>query len=239
MNTASWQGLTALPLFWLGTTLLVYLVALGVYRRCGSHPLLLPVLTSLAVIIGLLYLTDTPYPAYAEQTRFLTLLIGPATVALAVPLYGQWGRLKRLWRPLLVALLAGSLTAIVSAVGIAWWLGASLETVRSVAPRAATMPIAIDVAAITGGLPSFTTVAVALTGVSGAMFTFGLLRMLGVRDPAVQGFAMGLSAHAIGTARAFQEGDTAGAFSALGMGLNGIATALLVPLVLMLMGLLS
>ncbi|MCB5363201.1 LrgB family protein [Pusillimonas sp. CC-YST705] len=233
---SSW-ALTSLPLFWTGVTLLVYLFTLTVYRRCGSHPLLLPVLTSVAIIIALLYATDTPYPVYAEHTRFLTLLIGPATVALAVPLYGQWGRLKRLWQPLLVALLAGSVTAIVSAVGIAWWLGASLETVRSLAPRAATMPIAMDVAAITGGLPSFTNVAVAMTGVSGAMFTFGLLRLVGVRDPAVQGFAMGLSAHAIGTARAFQENDTAGAFSALGMGLNGIATALLVPLILMLWGL--
>lgn len=235
----AWQGLTALPLFWPGMTLLVYVLSLGLYRRCGSPPLLLPVLVSVAVMIGLMLLTDTSYEVYAQKTHFLTLLIGPATVALAVPLYGQWARLKRLWRPLLVALLAGSLTAIVSAVGIAWCLGASLETVRSLAPRAATMPIAMDVAAITGGLPSFTTVAVALTGVSGAMFTFGLLRMLGIRDPAVQGFAMGLSAHAIGTARAFQEGETAGAFSALGMGLNGIATAILVPAVLYLMGLLA
>lgn len=237
MNT--WQGLSSLALFWPGMTLLVYLGSLTLYRHFGSPPLLLPVLVSVAVMIGLMRLTGTPYEVYAQKTQFLTLLIGPATVALAVPLYGQWARLKRLWQPLLVALLAGSLTAIVSAVGIAWWLGASLETVRSVAPRAATMPIAMDVAAVTGGLPSFTTVAVALTGVSGAMFTFGLLRRLGIRDPAVQGFAMGLSAHAIGTARAFQEGDTAGAYAALGMGLNGIATAMLVPVALSLMGLMG
>lgn len=239
MNMGAWRDLSSLPLFWPGMTLLVYLASLRLYRHFNSHPLLLPVLVGVAVIIMLMQLTGTPYQVYAEKTAFLTLMIGPATVALAVPLYGQWARLKRLWQPLLVALLAGSATAVVSAVGIAWWLGASLETVRSLAPRAATMPIAMDVAAVTGGLPSFTTVAVALTGVSGAMFTFGLLRMLGVRDPAVQGFAMGLNAHAIGTARAFQEGDTAGAFSALGMGLNGIATALLVPLVLSLLGLLG
>lgn len=233
----SWRDLLASPLFWPGVTLLAYVATLRLYRRFNSHPLLLPVLVSVIVILALLWLTETSYETYAQQTAFMTLLIGPATVALAVPLYGQWSRLKRLWKPLLVALMAGSVTAIVSAVGIAWMLGGTRETLLSLAPKSATMPFAMDVARITGGLPSFTTVAVALTGITGAMFTFGLLRLLRVRDPAVQGFAMGLTAHAIGTARAFQENETAGAFSALGMGLNGIATAILVPLILSLMGL--
>src|SRR5690606_23878607 len=188
-------------------------------------------------VVAFLYATDTPYPVYARHTWLLQFLIGPATVALAVPLYSQLDRLKRLFLPIMVALLAGSSCAILSALGIAQLMGASLPTQLSLGPKSATMPIAMEVAAISGGLPSLTTVAVAITGISGAMMSGQLLRMLNVRDPATQGFSLGLSAHAIGVARAFQINETAGAFAALGMGLNGIATAVLVPVLLSLLAL--
>jgi len=233
----AWAYLAGSPLLWLSVTLLTYLGALSLYRRGGSHPLLLPVLTSVIVLVAILTATGTPYEVYAHATAMFAFLIGPATVALAVPLYGQLARLRRLWMPIGIALLAGSLTAILSALGIAWLLGGSLETLLSLAPKSSTMPIAMEVARVTGGLPSFTTVAVAITGITGAMCAFGLSRLMRIEDPAVQGFAMGLGAHAIGTARAFQEGETAGAFSALAMSLNGIATAVLVPLLLALLGL--
>ncbi len=232
----AWAYLAGSPLLWLTATVLCYLGALVVYRRCGSHPLLLPVLTAVIVVVALLVLTKTPYPVYAESTRFLTFLIGPATVALAVPLYGQLGRLKRVWLPVCVALLAGSLTAILSAIGIVWLLNGSAETLLSLAPKSATMPIAMEVAQLTGGLPSLTTVAVAITGITGAIMAGSLLRIFRISDPAVEGFALGLCAHAIGTARAFQRNETAGAFAALAMSLNGIVTAVLVPVVLVLLG---
>src|SRR5690606_20187492 len=100
-----------------------------------------------------------------------------------------------------------------------------------------TMPIAMEVAALTGGLPSLTTIAVAVTGIAGAILSGFLLRLLRIADPAAQGFSLGLSAHAIGVARAFQVNETAGAFAALGMGLNGIATAILIPFWLALLAL--
>lgn len=229
---AVWHYLADSTLFWLGLTLLVYLGAATVYQRSGGNPLLLPVLTAVVVVVGVLYYTKTPYQVYAERTWFLKFLIGPATVALAIPLYGQLARLKRLFWPIFVALLAGSATAILSAIGIAQFMGASLQTQLSLAPKSATMPIAMEVAALSGGLPSLTTIAVAITGIAGAIMAGGLLKLVRVQDPEVEGFALGLSAHAIGTARAFQSNDTAGAFAALGMGLNGIATAILVPLIL-------
>lgn len=234
---ALWAHLADTPLFWLCFTLLAYILAVAVHRRAGGHPLLLPVLTAVIVVVAFLAATGTPYPVYARHTWFLQFLIGPATVALAIPLYGQLDRLKRMLVPVAVALLAGCLTAVVSAVGIAWALGGSFATQASVAPKSATMPIAMEVAGLNGGLPALTTIAVAITGIAGAIMAGVLLRALRVNDPAVQGFALGLSAHAIGVARAFQANETAGAFAALGMGLNGIATALAVPLLFALLAL--
>lgn len=235
--SALWAQLQAAPIVWVTFTVVVYLLALTVYQRAGNHPALLPVLTSVVLIVGVLVLTDTPYTSYEQGTAFMGFLIGPATVALAVPLYSQLSRLKRLWKPIAVALVVGCFTAILSALGIAWLFGASTETLLSLAPKSATMPIAMEVALLTGGLPSFTTVAVGITGIAGAILTGPLLRLLNISDPVVHGFTKGLSAHAIGTAKAIQVGETNGAFSALGLCLNGIATALAVPLVLKILGL--
>jgi len=224
------------PLGWPAVTLAAYAGSAWLYRRGGQHALLLPVLTGTAAVVLVLTATGTAYPEYFARARVLYWLVGPATVALAVPLFGQLDRLRRLWLPLGVALLAGSLTAIVSAVGIAWALGGSLETLRALAPKSATMPIALAVAERIGGPPSLAAVAVAVTGIAGAALARGLLDALRIRDAATRGFALGVSAHAIGTARALQAGPVAGAFAALAMGLNGIATAVLVPVVMAALG---
>ena len=230
-----WVFLAQSPLLWLTITVLVYLGALALYRRSGLNPLVNPVLVSVAAIVTVLLLTRTPYPQYFEGAKFVHFLIGPATVALAIPLYNQLARLKRMAWPVGVALLSGCLTAIVSAVGIGWLLGASPETLRSLAPKSSTMPIAMGVAERIGGLPSLAAVAVAVTGISGAIMARSLFNLLKIQDPAVRGFAVGVASHAIGTARALQVHEQAGAFSALAMALNGIATALLVPLLLALL----
>lgn len=230
-----WVFLASSPLLWLTVTLLAYFGATWLYRRCGATPFLIPVMTAVILIIAVLLITDTPYPTYFEGAKFVHFLIGPATVALAIPLYSQWERLKRMWLPISVALLVGSATAILSGMGIAWALGASRETMLSLAPKSATMPIAMAVAEGIGGLPSLAAVAVAITGVGGAIVARGLLNLARIEDPAVRGFAVGITAHAVGTARALQVNETAGAFSALAMGLNGIATAVLMPLILRLL----
>ena len=181
-------------------------------------------------MVAVLLLTGTPYPVYFDHVQALYFLIGPATVALAVPLYGQLHSIRTMWRPLGAALLVGSSAAIVSAVLVAWALGGSLETILSLAPKSASMPFALPVAERLGGLASLAAVAVAITGILGAVVARPVLNALGIENHAVRGFAVGLTAHAIGTARALQVSETAGAFSALAMGLNGIATAVLVPL---------
>ncbi len=227
-----WVFLAGSPLLWLTLTLFAYLGAFWLYQRSGFHSLVNPVVIAVAAIVAVLAITDTPYPTYFDGAKFVHFLIGPATVALAVPLYTQLPRLKAMWPSLLVALLVGSLTAIVTAIGIGWACGGSTETLLSLAPKSATLPIAMGVAEKIGGVPSLAAVAVAITGISGAMMARSLLNLLRIDDWAVRGFAVGITSHAIGTARALQANETAGAFSALAMGLNGIATALLLPMLM-------
>ena len=220
------------PLPWLVLTLIVYLAAMAIYKKSGNRPTLIPVFTGVLVIVGVLLLTGTPYETYRSGVALLGLMIGPATVALAIPLYAQRERIKQLWLPISVALLVGCLVALCSALGIAWAFGGSEATLIAVAPKSATIPIALPMAERFGGKPSLAAVAVAITGISGTMMAPLLCKFLRLKDPAVQGFAIGLTAHAIGTARALQVNPTTGAFSALAMGLNGVATAVMMPLVL-------
>ncbi|HSF47455.1 MAG TPA: LrgB family protein [Burkholderiales bacterium] len=231
-----WVYLSASPLLWLTVTLLAYLSAYWIYRRSGMNPLANPVLISVSFIVGVLLATGTPYETYFDGAQFVHFLIGPSTVALAIPLYAQLERLKAMFVPVMIATLVGSATAIVSAVGIGWLLGASTETLLSLAPKSATLPIAMGVAEKIGGLPSLTAVTVAFTGISGAIMVRARLNLIRVKDYAVRGFAVGITAHGIGTARALQVTETAGAFSALAMALNGIATTLLLMLAIELIG---
>lgn len=225
-----WVYLAASPLLGLTATLLAYVFAFRIYERAGFSPLANPVMISVALLVAVLTVTGTPYQTYFDGAQFVHFLLGPATVALAVPLYQQLPKLRAHVLPLLGGLLAGSLVAVVSAVGIAWLLGASPEVVRSLAPKSVTIPIAMGVAEKIGGLPSLTAVLVMGTGIIGAISATKILNLLGMRDYSVRGFATGLAAHGIGTARAFQVNQEAGAFAALGMGLNGVLTAVLVPL---------
>ncbi len=227
-----WVYLTASPLLGLTLTLLAYQGAVKFNQRCNGHPLANPVLIAVAALVTLLWATGTSYQTYFDGAQFVHFLLGPATVALAIPLYAQLGRLKRMAAPLLIALLAGSLTAAFSAVLIGKLLGATDATLISLAPKSVTTPIAMGIAERLGGLPSLTAVLVILTGILGAVGAQGLYARMKCRDPAVQGFALGVASHGIGTARAFQISEQTGAFSALAMGLNGLLTATLLPVLL-------
>ena len=225
----TWVYLSATPLFWLTMTLVAYQMAHWVYRCCGAHPMANPVLIAVILLLGLLNLTNTPYDTYFSGAQFVHFLLGPATVALAIPLFGQFQRLVGLAGPLLIALVGGSLTAMLSAVFIGDWLGGSLPTLLSLAPKSVTTPIAMGIAERIGGHPSLAAVMVIATGILGAITAQTLFRWLNIKDEAVGGFALGVAAHGIGTARAFQVSNTMGAFAALGMGLNGLLTAVALP----------
>lgn len=228
--TNIWVYLAQTPLLWLTLTLLVYQLADLLYRRTGLLPLFNPVLVSILVIVMLLFGTRTPYQTYFDGAQFVHFLLGPATVALAIPLHTQLARLKQMLLPLAGALLIGSLTAILSAVGTGYLLGLSELTLRSLAPKSITTPIAMGVAEQIGGLPSLTAILVIFTGILGAVCAPALLDRIHIHDNSIRGFALGLASHGIGTARAFQMHEAAGAFAGLAMGLNGVVTAVLVPL---------
>jgi predicted murein hydrolase (TIGR00659 family) len=214
---------------------LVYLGA----RWISSHtrtPCANPVLLSIVAVGALLVLTGTPYDTYFGATRFIHFLLGPATVALAVPLYNRVSKLRTMREPIAIALIAGSLTAILAAVGLGAVLGASEPTLRSLAPKSVTTPIALGVSEKIGGLPPLTAVLVIFTGIIGAIIADPLLDLLKVQDHGSRGFAIGVASHGIGTARAFESSEEAGAFSGLGLGLNGILTAILIPMLAKLLG---
>ena len=230
-----WTQLTASPLLGLTATLLAYLAGVWLFKRSGQKPLCNPVLIAIVLLSLLLWATGTPYQRYFDGAQFIHFLLGPATVALAVPLHAYWRRLRQMALPLIAGLFAGSATAAFSAMGLARLFGASPETVFSLGPKSVTTPIAMGVAEQIGGIPSLTAVLVILTGIIGAVGFPGLFRQLGIRNHATQGFAVGITSHGLGTARAFMISEEMGAFAALGMGLNGILTAVALPLVLSLL----
>ncbi|MEC5216689.1 putative murein hydrolase (TIGR00659 family) [Actimicrobium sp. GrIS 1.19] len=231
-----WVYLAGSPLLGLTATLLAYQLAWTIYQRAKFNPLANPVAISVALLVLVLTLTGTPYQTYFDGAQFVHFLLGPATVALAIPLYQQLSKLRRDWFALLVGVLAGSTAAIATAMGTAWLLGASKATILSLAPKSVTTPIAMGIAEKIGGLPSLTAVLVIATGILGATLARSILRLMKVTDHSVMGFALGVSAHGIGTARGFQVSEEMGAFAGLAMGVSGVLTALLLPLALRLLG---
>lgn len=230
--TDIWSYLSQGPLLWLTATLVAYGIGDALFRASGRKPWVNPVLIAVAMLGVVLWSTGTPYATYFEGAQFVHFMLGPATVALAVPLYGNLARVRATAVPMLAALVAASLTAILSAVGIAWALGVRGETLVSLAPKSATAPVALGISEALGGSPTLTAVLVILTGVTGAIVATPLLNALRVRDWRARGFAVGVAAHGIGTARAFQVNETAGAFAGIGMGLNAFLTALIAPVVI-------
>jgi len=225
-----WVYLAASPLAALTATLVAYQAGAWAHRRCGGNPLLNPVLLAVILLAALLLATGTDYRVYFAGAQFVHFLLGPATVALAVPLYNQCRQIRRSAGAILAALVTGSLFAAGSAVAIGWALGTSRATLVSLAPKSVTTPVAMGIAEELAGLPSLTAAIVILTGIVGAMLATWTLNLVGVRDWRARGFAVGVAAHGIGTARALQVNEVAGAFAGLAMGLNALATAILVPL---------
>jgi predicted murein hydrolase (TIGR00659 family) len=231
-----WAYLAATPLLGLTATLLAYQFAFMIYTKAKMSPLANPVAIAVVILVLLLTVTKTSYETYFSGAQFVHFLLGPATVALAVPLDQQLNKLKRHWFSFLMAALLGSASAIAVAMGGAWLLGASHVTILSLAPKSVTMAIAMGIADKIGGLPSLTAVLVMVTGILGATLARGLLDLFKVTDVSIRGFALGVSAHGIGTARAFQVSAEMGAFAGLAMGISGLITALLLPLALRLLG---
>jgi len=225
-----WVYLATSPLLHLTLTLAAYVAGDWLYEKSGRLPVCNPVLLAVLMLVGLLWLTETDYHTYFEGAQFVHFMLGPATVALAVPLYRQFAQVRESAGAIVVSLLAGSVTAIASAVLVAWALDAAPQTLVSLAPKSVTAPVAMGITEKLQGLPSLTAVLVITTGVLGATIAGTVFKVARIRDDRARGFALGVTSHGIGTARALQMSELAGAFSALAMGLNALATAMLLPL---------
>jgi len=225
-----WVYLSQTPLLWLTVTLLVYAVVDAASLATYRNPLMNPVLHSIWIIGLFLYVTGTSYTTYFGGAQFVHFLLGPATVALAVPLYENRKLVAAAILPMLAALLVGSATAIVSVVLFAEAAGLPRDIVLALAPKSVTAGVAMGISETLGANPAITVIATVLTGVMGAIAVTPAMNWLGITDFRARGFAAGLASHGLGTARAFQVDEVAGVFAGIAMGLNALVTSLLVPL---------
>jgi len=226
---ALWVYLSQQPLLWLTVTLFVYAAADAVSLATGRHPLVNPVFHSMWIVAAFLLLTGTSYTTYFSGAQFVHFLLGPATVALAVPLYENRKMVLAAIVPMLAALVVGCIIAIVSVVLLAKAFALPDNIVLSLAPKSVTAGVAMGISDSLGADASLTAVAVVLTGIMGAIVVTPMMNRMQITDYRARGFAAGLASHGIGTARAFQVDAVAGTFAGIAMSLNALVTSLLVP----------
>ncbi|QLF69085.1 LrgB family protein [Peteryoungia desertarenae] len=225
-----WVYLSASPLLWLTLTLVVWIMASELSKKLGRHPLANPVLVSILVLSVMMIIADVPYERYFAGAQFIHFLLGPATVAIALPLYRQWKEVRALLVPISVALLIGSVVAVTSVVGLGLVFDLPREIMLSFLPKSATAGVAMAISQSLGGDPSLTAVLVIMTGIVGALMVTPFMNLMRITDYAARGFAVGLTAHGIGTARAYEVNPTAGLFAGIAMALNAVATSAIAPL---------
>lgn len=222
--------------FLIALTFIVFLASRQLQRRAGGIALLNPILISIILLIIILTAGGVDYTSYSEGGQFIEFWLKPAVVALGVPLYRQLENIRRQMIPLLLAELAGCIVGIVSVVVVAQLLGATREVIVSLAPKAVTTPIAMEIASTVGGIPSLTAAVVVCTGIFGGMAGFKMVKISRIKSPIAGGLSIGTASHAVGTASAMERGERYGAFSSLGLTLNGLLTALFAPIILSMLG---
>lgn len=227
-----WVFSADFPKFSILFTILVFALSFELSRRVRFMRHIHPAIMTIAAIIVLLKVTGTPYKSYFEGAQFIHLLLGPATVVLAVPLFDNLDRIRTMLMPLLSSCIFGVVMAIVFTMVTARVTGSPSAVSISLAPKSVTTPIAMQIAEKLHGLPSLTAAMVLVTGVVGCLTAPLVFRVLGIHDHTVKGFTLGMTAHGFGTAHSFATiSALAGAFSGLAMGIAGLATAAIAPLV--------
>lgn len=229
MGFGSW--LIHQPWLWLVATIGLYQLMNAGFQKLGQPALLNPVALSATVLVTLLWFLEIPYELYFNGAQVIDLFLGPATVALAIPLYQQLNKLKGLGVAIVTTLLLGLSVSALCTLAIGWLTGAGHPLLLSILPLSITTPVAMGIAEHIGGIPPLTAFIVITTGILGAVIGPGYLYRLGYRDDRVIGIAMGISAHGIGTARSFGISVTAGSFSALAMALSAIISSVLLPII--------
>jgi len=228
------EYITSTPLTWLLLTLGAFKFGIIIYEKSNKQVLLQPIIVSYLIIMCVILLTDTSYKEYFKGVEIIHFFLGPATVALALPLYNNLKYIKSLFIPIVITLVVAGIFSILIAVGLLWILGAELPTILSMTTKSITAPIAIITSEQIGAIPSLAVGFVIITGIIGALLGTTLFKISKIKHDTSKGFALGLISHGIGTARAIEISEKAAAFSALAMGLGGILTAVFLPLIIQL-----
>lgn len=226
-----YEPLLQSPLFAITLSLAAFQLGKKIYQLSGEFPLLHPTLLGAITVAFSLNLLNVDFSIYLSGNNLLLSLLGPATVALAIPLYQQLKLMRGLLIPMTITVIAGAGFAAISAVLIAYGLGASQETLLSLAPKSVTTPIAMSIAEEIGGVQTLTTGVVILTAIVGISLGPPLFQWMKITDPRIWGFCLGITTHGIGTARSFELNATAGAFSSLALCLTGALSAIMIPIV--------
>ncbi|WP_421715609.1 LrgB family protein [Arcobacter arenosus] len=226
------EYITTTPLLWLILTLGAYKVGIIIYEKFNKHTLLQPIIIAYAIIMSTLIISGKSYEEYFKGVEIIHFFLGPATVALALPLYNNLKHIKSLFIPIVLTLFIAGSFSIIIALGLLYLLDANMATILSMATKSITAPIAIITSEQIGAIPSLAVGFVIITGIIGALLENLIFKAIKIKHDTSKGFALGLISHGIGTARAVEMGEKAAAFSALAMGLCGVFTAILLPLVI-------
>lgn len=226
------EYLNTTPLVWLIITLGAFKIGIIIYEKFNKNTFLQPIIVSYFMIMTLIFLTNTSYERYFESVQIIHFFLGTATVALALPLYKNLKYIKELILPIILTLIVAGTFSIVFTLLLLWLFDAQLSTILSMTTKSVTAPIAIITSEQIGAMPSLAVGFIIITGILGALFGNMIFKVLKIKHDSSKGFALGLVSHAIGTARAIEISEKAGAFSALAMGLVGVLTAIVLPLVI-------
>lgn len=205
-------------------------------QRRTKISLLNPLMLSTFIIVFFLLITGIPYEAYNEGGSIITFFLAPTTVVLAVPLYRKFSLLRANGLPILIGIGVGSAVNITLIIGLSRYFGLDKMMERSLIPKSITTPIGISLSNQLGGFAQITVAAIIITGITGAIVAPLLFKLLRIEDPVARGIALGTSAHALGTVKAMEIGETEGAMSGLAIGIAGLVTVLLAPLIIRILG---
>ena len=229
---ALYAYVTTTPLVWIIVTISAYKIGILVYEKSGKNALLQPIVVAYMIMLPILLVAKIPYQQYFESVSIIHFILGPATVALALPLYKNLKLIRSYFMPIVATLVLGSAFTILSALGILWLFDASSATMLSMTTKSVTAPITIITAQDIGAVPSLAMGFVVITGLLGALFGNVIFKLLRIKHDAAKGFALGLISHAIVIARSVEISDKAAAFAALAMGLVGVFIAVVLPIII-------
>ena len=219
------------PLFGILLTLIAFEIGVTISKK-WKYSFLNPLLIANVLIVGFLLLTGISLESYNVGGDYISVMLSPATVVLAVPLYRQISKLKQFWKPILAGIFAGSLTSIACVIAVSKLIGLSETLMLSLLPKSITIPMGSVVSAQIGGLPPVTIIAITITGITGAVAAPAVCRFCRIKHKVAQGIAIGTASHALGTTKAMEMGEVQGAMSSLSIGIAGLFSAIVAPIIL-------